>query len=63
MRETVKSTLLGLLKNAGEIVTKIESKCFLAASMSAYVFTTLYITLLYNLIKEKLIFRTLDKSA
>ena len=43
---------VGLL-NAGEILNKLKSKGFLASSLSTY-FSTLYTTLFYNLIKEKI---------
>ena len=38
----------------GEIINKLKSKGFLASSVSAYDFSTLYTTLPHNLIKEKL---------
>ena len=44
------------IKNLGEIlnIIKLTSKGFLASSLSTYNFSTLYITLPHNLIKEKL---------
>ena len=41
-------------KNSGEILNISKSKGFLASSVSTYDFSTLYTTLLHNLIKEKL---------
>ena len=41
-------------KNSGEILNKLKSKFFLASSVSTYDFSTPFITLPYNLIKEKL---------
>ena len=41
------------IKNSGHI-NKLKSKCFLASSLSAYDFSTLYTTLPHNLVKEKL---------
>ena len=38
-----------------EVLNKLESRGFRATSLSTYDFSTLYTTLLYNLIKEKLI--------
>ena len=43
------------IKNAGKILNKLKSRGFLASSLSTYDFSTLYTTLLHNLIKEKLI--------
>ena len=42
------------IKNSGEILNKLKSGVFLASSLSTYAFYTLYTTLPYNLIKEKL---------
>ena len=53
MKEMVKS-LFWSIKNSGEILNKLKSRCFLASGLSAYDFSTLYTTLSYNLIKEKL---------
>ena len=41
-------------KNSGEILNKLKSRSFLASCLSIYDFSTLYTTLLHNLIKEKL---------
>ena len=43
----------GLL-NLGYILNKLKSKGFLASSLSTYDFSTVYTTLPYNLIKEKI---------
>ena len=42
------------IKNSGEILNKLKSRCFLASSLLTYDFSTLYTTLPHNLIKEKL---------
>ena len=42
------------IKHSGEILNKLKSRGFLASSLSTYDFSTLYTTLPYNLIKEKL---------
>ena len=42
-------------KNSGEVLNKLNSRGFRATSLSTYDFSTLYTTLLHNLIKEKLI--------
>ena len=42
------------IKNAGQILTKLRSRGFLASGLSTYDFSTLYTTLPLNLIKEKL---------
>ena len=41
------------IKNSGEVLNKLKSRGFRATSLST--FSTLYTTLLHNLIKEKLI--------
>ena len=41
--------------NYGEVLNKVESSGFRATSLSTYEFSTLYITLPHNFIKEKLI--------
>ena len=51
MKEMVKN-YIG--KNSGEILNKLKSRGFLASGLSTYDFSTLYITLPHNLIKEKL---------
>ena len=43
------------IKNSDEILNKLNSRGFRATSLSIYDFSTLYTTLPYNLIKEKLI--------
>ena len=43
------------IKNSGEVLNKLKSRGFRATSLSTYGFSTLYITLPHNLIKEKLI--------
>ena len=40
------------LKNSGEVLSKLKSRGFCAASLSAYDFSTLYTTLPHNLIKK-----------
>ena len=42
-------------KNSGEILDKLKARDFNATSLSTYDFSTLYTTLLHNLIKDKLI--------
>ena len=53
MKEMVKKIILSF-KNTGEILNKLKSRGFLASGLSTYDFSTLYTTLLHNLIKEKL---------
>ena len=43
------------IKNSGEVLNKLKSRGFRATSLSTYDFSTLYTTLLHDLIKEKLI--------
>ena len=43
------------IKNSGEILDKLKARDFNAISLSSYNFSTLYTTLTYNLIKDKLI--------
>ena len=43
------------IKNSGEVLNKLKSRGFRATSLSTYDFSTLYTTLPFNLIKEKLI--------
>ena len=43
------------IKNSGEVLNKLNSRGFRATSLSTYDFSTLYITLPHNLIKEELI--------
>ena len=42
------------IKNSGEVLNKLKSKGFRATILSTYDFSTIYTTLLHNLIKEKL---------
>ena len=42
------------IKNSGQILNKLKSRIFLASSLSKHDCSTLYTTLLHNLIKEKL---------
>ena len=44
----------GLIKIQVQILNKLESRCFLASSLSTYDFSTLYTTLPHNRINEKL---------
>ena len=43
------------MKNSGEILNKLKARDFNATRLSTYDFSTLYTTLLHNLIKDKLI--------
>ena len=43
------------IKNSCEILNKLQSKGFLASSLSTFDFSSLYIALSHNLIKEKII--------
>ena len=43
------------IKNSGEVLNKLKSRGFRAASLSTYDFSTLYTTLPYDLFKHKLI--------
>ena len=43
------------IKNSVEVLNKLKSRGFRAVSLSSYVFSTLYTTLLNNVIKEKII--------
>ena len=43
------------IKNSGEVLSKLKCSVFRATSLSTYEFSTLYITLPHNLIKEKLL--------
>ena len=47
-----KTVLFWSIKNSGKILNKLKSRGFLASGLSTYDFSTLYTTLLYNLIKE-----------
>ena len=52
MKEMVKIILV--YNNLGKILNKLKSRGFLASGLSTYDFSTLYTTLLQNLVKEKL---------
>ena len=43
------------IKNLCEVINKLKSRGFIAASLSTYDFPTLYTTLPHNLIKDKLV--------
>ena len=43
------------IKNSGEVLSKLKDIRYQATSLSTYDFSTLYTTLPYNLIKEKLL--------
>ena len=43
------------IKNSCEVLNKLKSRGFRASSLSTYDFSTLYTTLLHNLIKDKLV--------
>ena len=43
------------IKNSCEVLNKLKFRGFLASSLSTYDFCTLYTTLPYNLIKDKLV--------
>ena len=58
MKGQVEICLGQKIKNSGEVLNKLKSREFRATSLSAYDFSTLYTTLLHNLIKEKLIHLT-----
>ena len=42
------------IKNSGEILNKLKSRCFLASGLSTYDLSTLCTTLPHNLTKENL---------
>ena len=42
------------IKNSGDILNRLKSKCFPASSLSTYEFSTVCTTLPYNLTKEKI---------
>ena len=48
-------TTFGQLKNSNDVLNKFKSKNFQASKLSTYDFSTLYTTLPYHLIKDKLI--------
>ena len=48
-------SLFWSIKNSGDVLNKLKSKGFLASGVSTYGFSTLYTTLLHNLIKENLL--------
>ena len=43
------------IKNSSEVLSKLKDRGYQVTSMSTYDFSTLYTTLLHNLIKEKLL--------
>ena len=43
------------IKHSGEVLSKLKSRGFRTTNLPTYDFSTLYTTLLHNLIKEKLI--------
>ena len=43
------------IKKSGEVLSKLKDIGYQATSLSTYDFSTLYTTLLHNLIKEKLL--------
>ena len=47
--------IISVYKISGEVLIKLTSRGFRAASLSAYDFSTFYTTLPHHLIKEKLI--------
>ena len=53
--EKVYENMFWSIKNSGEVLNKLKSRGFRATSLSTHDFSTLYTTLLHNLIKEKLI--------
>ena len=53
--ESSGKNLFWSIKNSGEILNKLIARDFNATSLSTYNFSTLYATLHYNLIKDKLI--------
>ena len=54
MKDPVKIYFLNI-KNSGEVLDKLKTRDFISTSLSTYDFSTLYITLPHNLIKDKLI--------
>ena len=52
--ERVVKNMFWLIKNSGEVLSKLKDRGFQATSLSTYDFSTLYATLPHNLIKEKL---------
>ena len=54
VKERNGKTLFWSIKYSGKILNKLKSKVSLASGLSTYDFSTLYTTLPYNLIKEKL---------
>ena len=47
--------LFWFIKNSGEIFDKLKARDFNASNLSTYDFSTLYTTLLHNLINDKLL--------
>ena len=54
MKGPVKN-LFWSIKNSCEVLNKLKPRGFRASSLSTYDFSTLYTTLLHNLIKDKLV--------
>ena len=52
--ERSRKNMFWSMKNSGEVLSKLNSRGFCATCLSTYDFSTLYTTLLHNLIKEKL---------
>ena len=58
VKESMKGPVKNLfwsIKNSCEVLNKLKSRGFRASSLSTYDFSTLYTTLPYNLIKDKLV--------
>ena len=55
VHERAGKNLFWSIKNSCELVNKLKSRGFRASSLSTYDFSTLYTTLPYNLIKDKLV--------
>ena len=49
------ANLFWSIKHSFEVLNKLKSRGFRASSLSTYDFSTLYTTLLHNLIKDKLV--------
>ena len=58
--ERLSKNLFWSIKNSGEVLNKLKSRGFRAASLSIYDFSTLYTTLPHNLGKEKHKFNWVD---
>ena len=53
--ERSRKNIFWSIKNSGEVLSKLKSRGYRATSLSTYDFSTLYTTLIHNLIKEKLL--------